>query len=298
VPFTYECEDCGKPVVKPVRNLKRAFCNRACYHRSRIEHPDRECPQCGVTFNPRTGSQPKRRGRPDRTYCTRECYDASRANRVTKTCPACGNDFTVKACIANRYRVCSHACKTADTIYVDCERCGKRFRAEKHLNRRHCSEECRRPPVYITCRNCEQTVRVVPVYAENGRQFCSFSCYRSFVGETALEARVRVALEGLGVEFRQEYGIGKWSIDFALVRQRIAIEADGEYWHIITSERDAKRDAELARVGWHVVRLPELDVNNARDVGAFILDRLHEVTGLGLADIAPPGQLALWDEAS
>jgi very-short-patch-repair endonuclease len=299
VPSTYECSGCGKPVIRPGRVKRRVFCSADCYHRSTIVHPDRECPGCGATFSPSESSRSgPRNGNPNRAYCSRECYDASRANTVTKTCPVCGSDFTVKACIAHRYRVCSIACKTADTIYVDCERCGRSFRAEKHLNRHYCSEECRRPPVYITCRNCNQTVRVVPFYAENGRQFCSFACYRGFVGETALEMRVRLALESLGVEFRQEYGIGKWSIDFALTGPQVAIEADGDYWHSVTAERDALRDAELERGGWRVVRLPERAVNSASDLGAYICKRVRDVTGIDLTApsqaSAPDGQLALW----
>lgn len=304
MPFTYECAGCGTPVTRPTRAKTRAFCSRECYQRSTVKHPDRECPQCGKTFNPRKGPRSgPRSGRPDRTYCTRECYEASRANTVTKTCPVCGEDFTItKGAIADRYTVCSRVCRTADTVYVDCERCGTRFRAEKHLNRRFCSEECRRPPMFLTCRNCGNEFREVPSAAH--RQFCSLACYRAFEGETMLEARVRVALERLGVEFRQEYGVGRWSLDFALLGPMIAIEADGVYWHAVTAERDAKRDAELERAGWRVVRLPEQDVMDAPDVASLIRERVREATGIDLADLASPGrprpaivrQLTLWDD--
>lgn len=294
MPFTYECAGCGVPVVKEVSTLKRAFCTNECYHRSTVKHPDRECPQCGKTFSPRKGSRSgPRTGNPNRAYCSRECYDASRANSVTKACPVCGNDFTVKACIADRYTTCSMACKTASTAYVNCERCGRRFANTdpKRLNRHYCSEECRRPPMILTCRNCGEEFREVPSAAH--RQFCSLACYRKFGGETMLEARVRLALESLGVEFTQEYGTGRWSIDFALVAHKIAIEADGTYWHTITAERDVRRDAELKRAGWRVVRLPEQDVNDARNVARLVCDRVRDVTGLDLADL--DGQLRLWD---
>lgn len=307
--FAYVCAGCGILIFKDVRNLERAFCSRLCYQRSTIKHPDRECPQCGKTFSPRLGTREERRsGRAqhvNRTYCTRECYEASRANPVTKTCPVCGKDFTItNGASADRYTVCSFACKTAATVYVDCERCGKRFpnTDPKRLNRSYCSEECRRPPMFLTCRNCSSQFREVP--SAPHRQFCSIACYRSFVGETALEARVRMALEGLGVEFRQEHGVGRWSIDFALPGQMIAIEADGAYWHSVTAERDARRDAELERAGWRIVRLPERDVIDAPDVASLIRDRVRDATGLDLADLAAPDrprpaiirQLALWND--
>jgi len=307
VSFGFTCEQCGKQFMRDTRTLKgkRAFCSRRCYWDACRVHPVRTCEGCGTVFDPLTETAPGRRPNPARKFCTRECYEASRANTVTKTCPVCGEDFTVKACIAYRYKVCSRACQTATTVYVDCGRCGKRFANTdpKRLNRYYCSEECRRPPMYVTCRHCGKRFREVPSMAD--RQFCSLACRCRFRGETRLEASVRVALEALGVEFTQEYPVGRWSIDFALAGHRIAIEADGEYWHTITAERDVKRDAELERGGWKVVRLPEAEVNGARDLGKFIRDRVREVTGLDLADLASPErraraaigrQLTLWDD--
>jgi very-short-patch-repair endonuclease len=236
-------------------------------------------------FRPRKGSKSgPRASTNNRTYCSLACFRASQA-KVTKTCPVCGKDFTVRAAYARRYRVCSAACKTADTKYVDCDRCGNRFRAEKHLNRRYCSEECRRPPMILTCRNCKRRFREIPSAAD--RQFCSLACYRSFVGETGLEARIRAALEILGVEFRQEFAVGRWSIDFALLRHKVAIEADGDYWHRLSAERDARRDACLTRAGWRVVRLPESDVNAAGDLPRFVLGRVQAITGLSRSDLVP-----------
>lgn len=110
------------------------------------------------------------------------------------------------------------------------------------------------------------------------------------MGETQLEARVRVALEAQGVGFHQEYPFGRWSIDFAVPKHKLAIEADGDYWHTILAARDARRDAAMVAGGWRVVRLAETDVYNARDLRQFILDRIRAEVGLELADIAGPSQ--------
>jgi len=292
MPFTYECSGCGKPVVTKMRKHSRVFCTRECYQRASIKYPDRECAGCGQMFNPRRGSRSgPRLGTPNRAYCSYECWAVS---VTAKECAACGSEFPARRLGPRNSRFCSAECRKAGDRHANCERCGERFPVQKPFKRRFCSEECRRPPVMINCRNCEKEFRSQP--SAGTRQFCSVACYRSFGGETKLEARVRLALESLGIEFRQEYDAGRWSIDFALIGPRIAIEADGEYWHAATAQRDAMRDAELGRTGWRVVRLPEREVNDARDLGAYILDRLRKVTGLGLADIAPPGQLALWDE--
>ncbi len=67
---------------------------------------------------------------------------------------------------------------------------------------------------------------------------------------------VRQMLAALGADFRQEYKIGRYSVDFAIVGQRIAIEADSIYWHQ-HPERDARKTAYLNERGWTVVRLRE-----------------------------------------
>ncbi len=150
-----------------------------------------------------------------------------------------------------------------------------------------CSKDCRWPPAYLTCKNCGCEYKIYPSSIRPNRQFCSMACYRQSAGESHLEARIRCALEALGAGFRQEHPAGRWSIDFALIKNRIAIEADGAYWHTITAERDVKRDAQLARAGWRIIRLGETEVNAARDVGRLILDRIREATGLELADLEP-----------
>ncbi len=45
--------------------------------------------------------------------------------------------------------------------------------------------------------------------------------------------------------------------DFALPRSRIDIEVDGDWWHGKTIQRlrDNRRDMELRRHGWHILRV-------------------------------------------
>lgn len=278
MPFTYSCAHCAALFTK-LRQVRseRTYCSSACYHAATIKVLARPCQGCGLEFRPI--------GNGDRSYCSRACYETARAAiPVTKHCPVCDQDYTVSRSIAHRYSVCSEACKTASTKYVDCERCGSRFRAEKRLNRRYCSEECRRPPVFTDCRTCGVSFRVLP---GTPRSYCSRSCYRKFTGETKLERRVRLALVSLGVEFAQEFPVGPWLIDFALIRDRIAIEADGDYWHAKCADRDARRDSELADAGWRVVRLRERDIKNAPDVVLLIGERLnHAATAVNAGNTA------------
>jgi len=142
-------------------------------------------------------------------------------------------------------------------------------------NRRHCSEECRRPIVFITCKTCGGRFKVSPS-AMNRRQFCCFACYRRSNAETSIEKTIRLSLESLGIPFEQEARIGRYSIDFLLRKQHIALEVDGNYWHR-DRHRDARKTRFLAKHGWDVVRISETDVNNAVNVDVLVANSLESV---------------------
>jgi very-short-patch-repair endonuclease len=75
---------------------------------------------------------------------------------------------------------------------------------------------------------------------------------------TPSEAALWQALRGrqLGVAFRRQVVIGGAFIaDFAAPAARLVVEVDGGY-HAERRGADARRDRELRRLGWRVVRLP------------------------------------------
>lgn len=59
----------------------------------------------------------------------------------------------------------------------------------------------------------------------------------------------------LGVVVRRQYIIGRYTADLAVPSRRVVIEVDGAY-HAARRVADARRDRELARRGWRVLRLP------------------------------------------
>jgi len=241
-----------------------------------------DCARCGKSF---TRDYVITSGWP---FCSMRCRSGGRT--ITKTCPVCGRDFTIARSNEDRYQTCGWACQNVNTVYVDCERCGKRLPdyTREGWHRRFCSEECRRPPLMMACHNCGKEFRTHA--SDVKRRFCSVSCVRQFMGETQLEASVRVALELLGVGFAQEYPFLRWSIDFAVPKHKLAIEADGDFWHKVRAVKDAKRDARMRAEGWTIVRLAECDVKAARNVGQLILARVREASGLELADLLGPAQ--------
>lgn len=90
------------------------------------------------------------------------------------------------------------------------------------------------------------------------------------------ESKVALALVQLGVrpdDVEVQFRVGPFRLDFAFVRERIAIEADG-WVHTARSviDRDKARDALLRSWGWLVVRL-----DTQCDVDMVVLSTVLEI---------------------
>lgn len=57
----------------------------------------------------------------------------------------------------------------------------------------------------------------------------------------------------MGLKMFPQYPVGRFFVDFGDPWKHVAIECDGQQWH--NAERDAKRDRELADMGWRVLHL-------------------------------------------
>ncbi|NUO52962.1 MAG: DUF559 domain-containing protein [Polyangiaceae bacterium] len=79
----------------------------------------------------------------------------------------------------------------------------------------------------------------------------------------------------LGVTFRRQYVIGRFIADFAAPGARLVVEVDGGY-HDERLRLDARRDRELGRLGWRVVRVS----------ADMVLHRLDDAVALVRAALA------------
>lgn len=79
---------------------------------------------------------------------------------------------------------------------------------------------------------------------------------------TNIEGLVEKVLVGLGIGYEFEYPLFMFHIDFALVEEKIAIEADGSYWHGLRKNifHGKRRDSYLHNHGWRVAHLPEKEI--------------------------------------
>ena len=198
------------------------------------------------------------------------------AKRVTKMCRVCRKPFAVLASIQNRYSVCSFACRKKRREYrtLTCKRCRKLFISPEHRwTPSFCSEKCRRPPVMIVCKTCLKSFRRTPSESMKA-QFCSIACYRRFKGETSIESLVREGLASLGVSFIQELKLGRYSVDFGLLKDRVALEVDGAYWHR-DRKRDARKEAFLTLLGWRIIRIGEFEIKSVESIQGLILRKLE-----------------------
>jgi len=73
--------------------------------------------------------------------------------------------------------------------------------------------------------------------------------------QIAWEALRRLRRQGFPV--RRQHPIGRFIVDFAIVKARLVIEIDGGVHRLSSvAEKDAIREKEITEHGWRVLRLP------------------------------------------
>jgi very-short-patch-repair endonuclease len=242
------CRHCGEIAAEPTTSA--FYCSGACYNAHRITKNTFRCDRCGVEFHRRISGVTYYKMKKDgasKTYCGSQCQREARRSQVAKTCVVCGCSFSVKHSHSEKIRCCSRECsdksKSAQ-IEVKCDFCGKEFSVR--LGRK-------------------DTVR-----------FCSRRCKVHFKGESGLERVVRESLERLGVSYQQEYRVGRrYSVDFFLPEMRVALEADGDYWHAQRKEHDDRRDRWLMKFrGIKTIRIKASEVYRCREIDRMIEAKL------------------------
>ena len=99
--------------------------------------------------------------------------------------------------------------------------------------------------------------------------------HHAFGRESSLNCRLREALVSLGLCPIDEYRVGRFAIDCALPQWKVALEADGDFFHCNPSlypdgptchiqrrnlQNDKAKDAFLKQAGWIVLRFWETDI--------------------------------------
>ncbi|TCS93622.1 endonuclease domain-containing protein [Hazenella coriacea] len=81
--------------------------------------------------------------------------------------------------------------------------------------------------------------------------------------ESFIERRMFYALKAAGYDIVCQVPSGRYRIDLAIPKYRIAIECDGHRWHSKPKDkaRDRRKDKHLESEGWHVFRFTGREIN-------------------------------------
>lgn len=233
-------------------------------------------------------------------------------SKISIKCETCGNAFDVhpSRLIHDPPRFCSTECfykwlkgsERAPRITVHCEACGKKIRVLKSRYEagqgRFCSRSCvnknrispkRKRRVRLVCEHCNKTFYRLRCQMTDGRgRFCSRQCAAAYTirnlqkdTPTSIERALIEELDRRGIGYEFQHPVRRWILDFAFPKRKVAVEADGSYWHSLPNviEKDARKDRDLARRGWTVLRFGEDEINESpSDCVDRIVEHLDSLT--------------------
>lgn len=231
-PITCICQYCGKTYTIPFWELKRGggkFCSRKCAARSPSHRAAVAAAHRGVT-------------------------PTNAKLQIPVTCITCGKEFRVPQRRAETVRFCSRACS---------HEAKRRISGTDHpLFRR----------VKMFCEWCGKAKWVKRAKVHEFR-FCSRHCVGSYTsakmakncGATSIEQALMDELARRQLFFRSQHQIASWLVDVSLPQYRIAIEADGDYWHQSASQKqkDANKTHWLEAHKWTVFRFTGTEINES-----------------------------------
>ncbi len=216
--------------------------------------------------------------------------------RLNFQCETCGKAFSryPSSMTYDPPRFCSTACfykwlkgsERTPRITTPCKTCGQEFRIRKTKydagQGRYCSQKCmiqQRPTrpkkirAQFTCLHCGKVFYKLNCQTKNGRgKFCSRRCLGAYTVRnarnnrpTTIEQLLADELERRDLAYESQYPITGWVLDFAFPSHRLAVEADGDYWHSLENviEKDARKDADLIQQGWAIIHLAEHDIRKS-----------------------------------
>lgn len=234
------CLNCGKEIVTNQNRLndgRGRFCSRECStHFHHIGRPKPKTPEHRAKLATyRLGKTPWNKG-----------------VLIKVVCEICGKTFEVipsriKEGVKYCSRICSHEAK-------------RRVHGKTHpLDRK----------IEMKCEWCGKIVRVKRALIARFR-FCSRHCTGAFVshklalenGPTSIENALMDELDKRGIVYTVQHRIANWFVDIAIQQCRVAIEADGDYWHRSEKQKkkDANKDRWLISHKWRVFRFTETEI--------------------------------------
>lgn len=228
------------------------------------------CLACGREFTVQFCELKRGRGK----FCSRQCATRSKEHRAavgkahqgvrppnatltTIRCEVCGKVVHVPPSRLKTARFCSRACQVRKN--------SDKFRGAKNP---------RWQRVKMRCEWCGKRVWVKRAKTNEFR-FCSRQCQGTATsaklalhqGATSIEAALMEELTRRDLPFRAQHRIAHWLIDIALPKYKIAVEADGDYWHRseVQQAKDRKKTHWLEAHRWKVFRFREREIHDSAE---------------------------------
>jgi very-short-patch-repair endonuclease len=236
------CKYCGKEMNIPQYRIdsgRGKFCSRYCLAKHTF---------LGRKKPPRTLEHRKKLGR---AHIGQVPHNKGKLIKVL--CEICHKEFEVWPSRFNKYppKYCSRKCqhesmrqitgtnhKLWKRIQKQCEWCGKSVwvKPAKIHEFKYCS------------RQCQGTSRAAKMAKQSG--------------PTSIEKLLMDEFDKAGIAYKFQYRIANWLVDIAIPSHRIAIEADGNYWHnnINQQIKDRNKDHWLLAHKWEIYRFTESQI--------------------------------------
>lgn len=224
------------------------------------------CRWCSAEFQTKESPGSKRPPK----YCSHKCYARSKSGKsfysvrghipwnkkswIEKTCGICGQSFTVTPAREKIAKYCSCECTH--------EAKRRTFGPSHPLWTR----------TQMPCEFCGKMMWVKTAKADEFR-FCSRRCHGAYIaqkmamlkGPTSIEKMLMDELDKREISYRAQHPISHWLIDITLPQHRIAIEADGDYWHNSKEQqtKDANKDRWLRAHKWTIFRFSGTEIRKS-----------------------------------
>lgn len=260
----HTCKNCGNVFTSLYRlSSKKApkYCSHQCYNRhrtkKRIKDTHKICLTCGSVFYP---------DRDTTRFCSLQCFGLWRRQGDKRTCKNCGQVFYVRS--SHNDQFCNRRCYreyTKPGRNRTCIHCGKIFDPSNNpKSRLFCSQRCfflnKKNGVVKKCLNCNEDFYVCNSHRDT--RFCTRRCRLIYKGPTTIEELLINEFDNRNIKYEFQYQLGRFVIDFAFPDCKLAVEADGIYWHNLPAnkKRDKNKNEFLNKNGWSIVRLSEPDI--------------------------------------
>lgn len=221
------CNGCKKKfALFPYLQRNTNYCSMKCYWDTTRRTKVRKCRHCKKSFLAPRFLTKKGFG----IYCSRECQHKTYPDRLILSCLLCKKDLSVPPSKQDLVKFCSTKCK----------------------------DDYKRDYVQCTCKQCHHDFQIPRSDINRGRgTFCTWDCFIRYKGESSIEEKIRLILEKNRIPFKQEVKFKRFHVDFLLQEKKLAIECDGEFWHMQDKirKRDTRKDKMLKDLGYKVLRL-------------------------------------------